>query len=235
MELLRGASLEELQSAGVWLHGGRVLIAAQEAKQLPQYLHKLAPVERESRQLWNTDTVPRVTIDRITNASRIYRVGRTTFAAECGLWLLADVVSGKDILDELLTLLADVGIGGERSAGYGGFMIDDEMTPPHIPLWSGHQAAVTLSRYNPTLEEIRAGVLMGASYELVDVGGWMYTPGVAAQRRQRVRMVEVGAYLHTANGAALRGRLVDVRPRYDMPGAPDHPVIRCGIPLCVGV
>jgi hypothetical protein len=48
-------------------------------------------------------------------------------------------------------------------------------------------------------------------------------------------MVEVGAFLHTANLTELRGRLVNVRPEYGQPGAPDHPVIRSGIPLCVGV
>ncbi len=175
-DLLEGKTLGQLLAKGVSLHEERVLVAQRETALLPAWLQSLAPLVRAGSPLWNTDTVPRVTIDRISSASSIYRVGRTTFAESCGLWLLADVLSGGDLLEELLTQLGDVGIGGERSAGYGGFTITS-MSPPAITLWDGQASAVTLSRYNPTQEEIQAGVLKGASYDLVDVGGWMQAPG----------------------------------------------------------
>ena len=93
---------------------------------------------------------------------------------------------------------------------------------------------MTLARYSPTLAELQAGVLgADAAYELVDVGGWLWTPTGAAQRRKRTRLLEVGSVL-VANGPVV-GRLVDARPEYEKIGAPPHPVYRSGVALTIGV
>ncbi len=95
---------------------------------------------------------------------------------------------------------------------------------------------MTLGRYNPTEEELKAGVLgEGASYELVDVGGWLISPDGPAQRRKRVRMIEAGSVLMQPDGMTVTGRIVDVRPEYEQEGGPEHPVYRSGIALTVGV
>jgi CRISPR/Cas system CSM-associated protein Csm4 (group 5 of RAMP superfamily) len=95
---------------------------------------------------------------------------------------------------------------------------------------------MTLARYLPQDQEVAAGVLgPEASYELVQIGGWLHSPDAAAQRRRRVRMIETGSVLAQPAGIALVGRMVDVRPVYVQAGAPPHPVYRAGFALLVGV
>jgi len=229
-------SEDNLGSQGALLQGGQVWISRRELSQLPTGWRKRDGEELKRTTLWKSEPVPRVTIDRITNSSQIYHVGRTSFAEGCGLWLLADVYSDteKEWLEILLEHLADQGIGGERSSGYGTFSFT-EITAPHLPSHDRAQRVMTLSRYNPTRSELEAGVLgEGASYELVDVGGWLSTPHGPPQRRRRVRMIEAGSILVTAT-TTITGQVVDVCPDYDQPGAPDHPVYRSGIALTVGV
>lgn len=236
--LLAGQAMDEWlpgtgeTSKGITLQGGLVWIAASEQQMLPREWEQADTRQLERAQFWTVGTVPRVTIDRQTSSSSIYRVGRTVFAQECGLWLLADVQEQGEWLEYLLHHLADTGIGGDRTSGYGGFRLDS-LVPPELPAADGSSRFMTLSRYNPTLDELRSGVLgPGASYALVDVGGWMNAPGMKSQRRRRVRMIEAGSIL--ANTPPT-GRLVDVRPIYaDQTAIPPHPVYRSGIALCIG-
>jgi CRISPR-associated protein Csm4 len=215
------------------LQDGRVWIAQQESKLLPADWHKLDEAALKAKRIWKSQRVPRVAIDRISNSSQIYHVGRTTFAPGCGLWFLADLDQPQVSLFESLLHLGDGGIGGERSAGYGAFSVE-EAVPPDLPSPKRSRHVMTLSRYNPTMDEIEAGVLGdGASYELVDVGGWLASPEGPAQRRKRVRMIEAGSVLVAP--VPVVGRIVDVCPEYDQPGAPQHPVWRSGIALTVGV
>jgi CRISPR-associated protein Csm4 len=221
-------------SRGRFLQEGTVWIDVDEITQLPDGFRNLSISRLKDAKFWSVGTVPRVTIDRITNQSNVYQVGRTFFAPECGLWLLADIRHYEDRLEEVLNHLGDTGIGGERSAGYGGF----ELYPipaPRIPSLNNSPQAMTLSRYNPTLSELEQGVLgEGASYELIDVGGWLNTIGAAGQRRKRVRFIEAGSILDLRQNPTVTGRLVDVRPPDNVPGTPHHPVIRSGIALLVG-
>lgn len=237
--LLKGAAMDSWlpqggnNAKGVLLQDGRVWIARHEIQSLPAEWHKLDDEALKARRIWQAQRVPRVTIDRVNNSSQIYHVGRTTFAPDCGLWFLADVSYDEEAFYDLLLHLADSGIGGERSAGYGAFKIEP-LEPPDLPPPGGAPRVMTLSRYNPTPQEWAAGVLGGqASYELVDVGGWLASPEGPAQRRKRVRMVEAGSIL--AAPVPITGRVVDVRPEYDQPGAPEHPVYRSGIALTIGV
>ncbi|MCZ7539281.1 MAG: type III-A CRISPR-associated RAMP protein Csm4 [Anaerolineae bacterium] len=219
---------------GVLMQDGRVWLARRETNLLPNNWRKLDDEALKAEALWRSQRVPRVAIDRISNSSQIYHVGRTTFAPGCGLWFLTDLDPQQvSLFESLLEHLGDSGLGGERSAGYGAFRVEptnppDLLSPQHAP------RVMTLSRYNPTEEELQAGVLgEGASYELVDVGGWLASPGGPAQRRKRVRMIEAGSIL--AAPVPVVGRIVDVCPEYDQPGAPQHPVWRSGIALTVGV
>ena len=218
---------------GVLLQDGRVWIARPEIERLPADWHKREDDALKATTIWKTQRVPRVTVDRANNSSQIYHVGRTTFAPGCGLWMLADLTDDGRAFDELMLYLADSGLGGERSAGYGAFTVEP-VNPPDLPPSRRASRVMTLSRYNPTEEELAGGVLgEGASYELVDVGGWLASPEGPAQRRKRVRMIEAGSIL--AAPVPITGRIVNVRPEYDQPGAPAHPVYRSGIALTVGV
>lgn len=218
---------------GLMLQDGRVWITREERKFLPGECQRKDPLVLREWAVWKNDTVPRVTIDRASNSSTIFQVGRTVFNEGCGLWLLADVNRQDNWLENLLDFLGDQGIGGERSSGYGGFTVEPFETPA-LPSPDDCSRVMTLSRYNPTDREIEAGVLgERASYELVDVGGWLASPGSSAQRRKRVRMIEAGSILEAAQ--PIVGRVVDVRPEYEQAGAPDHPVYRSGLALLVGM
>lgn len=212
----------------IQLQGKRVLVSEEELKQLP----------KDTDVFWQSTLVPRVSLDRISTASNIYQVMRTVFAPECGLWFMAEVEDEKtkSLLEGLLRVLADEGIGADRSSGYGAF-IPEEIAAPQFNKGS---IAVTLSRYNPTEDELIDGVLgEGALYQLVDVGGYLYTTQAHGQRRKRVRMIEAGAVLNTSKRVPI-GRLVDVRPEIvgevakNAPAPPDHPVYRSGIALLAG-
>lgn len=220
-------------SDGLMLQDGKVWITREERRLLPDECQKKGPLDLFEWAIWKNDTVPRVTIDRASNSSAIFQVGRTVFNEGCGLWLLADVNRHGDWLEYLLDILGDQGIGGERSSGYGGFALEP-FEVPALPSPDNRTRVMTLSRYNPTEREIAAGVLgQHASYELVDIGGWLASPGNPAQRRKRVRMIEAGSILEAA--LPIVGRVVDVRPEYEQPGAPDHPVYRSGLALPVGM
>lgn len=220
-------------SDGLMLQDGKVWITGEERKLLPRACRKLEPLDLREWAIWKNDTVPRVTIDRASNSSTIFQVGRTVFNEGCGLWLLADVNEQAEFLMDILTILGDQGLGGERSSGYGAFWVEP-FEAPKLPKLSTSNRAMTLSRYNPTAQELTAGVLgERASYELVDVGGWLASPGKPAQRRKRVRMIEAGSILETPY--PIVGRMVDVRPEYELDGAPEHPVYRSGLALLVGM
>jgi CRISPR-associated protein Csm4 len=240
--LLKGQPMDDwlpgnsAASKSLWLQGGKVWISSQERQLLPKDWQTLSAEVLKTKRIWNVDRVPRVAVDRVTNSSQIYHVGRTTFASGCGLWFLADLEPGQeDWFTHLLQHLGDRGLGGERSAGYGAFTVEP-VPAPSLPPVAGAPRVVTLSRYNPTEEELKAGVLgEEASYELVDVGGWLISPDGPAQRRKRVRMIEAGSVLVQPQGVALTGRIVDVRPEYEQNGGPEHPVYRSGIAFTVGV
>lgn len=225
-------SVSKADAKGVLLQDGKVWIDSQEVALLPESWRNLSREALSLADLWQVGRTPRVTIDRQSNSSTIFHVGRTEFADDCGLWMLADVTQGGDLLDELLDYLADQGIGGERSSGHGAFT-KTVVQAPSLPAVNSTSRVMTLSRYNPTLSELTAGVLgEGASYELVDVGGWLGSPGWPAQRRKRVRMIEAGSVLVAA--VPITGQLVDVRPEYET-ATFGHPVYRSGIALPVGV
>jgi CRISPR-associated protein Csm4 len=223
------SNAEEVNN-GLLLNGGAVWMTVAERDLLPEIT-----TPNGTGKYWTTGTVPRVTVDRVSNASNVYQTGRTVFADGCGLWFVAEVADAyADTLDVLVHLLGDSGIGGERSSGYGTFT-PEQIPAPDLP--PAHTArAMTLGRYHPTRTELEAGVLgAGASYELVDVGGWLGATVHAAQRRQRVRMIEAGSVLDTTNGVPV-GQIRDVRPVYPTEPAPfPHPIYRSGISLFIGV
>lgn len=236
--LLAGADMSAAwaeEGARVALQDGAIWLDSADVPSLPETLRKLDPLALRDQQVWKTDAIPRVTIDRGTSSSTIYQVGRTVFADGCGVWFLADVFESGDGLAALVEELGVRGMGGERNAGYGAFTIDPTPLPlPELPTAASTQRVMTLARYVPRPAELDAGVLGdGASYELVKVGGWLASAGSRAQRRRTIHMIEAGSVL-VNTGKALMGQLVDVRPEYET-ATFHHPVYRSGFALTIGV
>jgi CRISPR-associated protein Csm4 len=203
----------------------------------------LTEVEKESlpastyaeddHQIWQEDVRPRVTLDRITNASQIYHIGRVQYTEGCGLWFAAraEEVRWFERLEEGLEILADVGLGGLRSVGHGAFRWErwQDVDLPHVV--EKGEYALTLARYAPTgAEEIAQALLAPhARYHLRLVGGW--SPGDhGARRRKSVRLVTEGALLHRP----FMGHLVDVTPDIGVADV-GHPIYRYGFAFPVAV
>lgn len=227
--LLSGQSMMDwLDSAkhGRFVQGGAVWLTRDEVPLLPESWHKMQANQLKVQYIWDIHLAPRVTVDRVTQQSNVYQMGRTIYNEDCGLWFLVNTRDDavEALLDELLDHLGDFGIGGERSAGYGGFEAS-KMEVPALPDLAG-DSLMLLSRYSPTRDELETGVLTAenSAYELVDVGGWTGAIGAQANKRQRLRMIEAGSIIGAGN---VRGQMVDVSPTQPQP----HRIYRSGIAL----
>lgn len=161
---------------------------------------------------WATDIVPRVVVDRETNASNLFHSGRIFFAVGCGLWFAAR--GPDDLLDALKPLLdslGEAGLGGLRAIGHGTFECDlwEEAEPLPEPA-DGDAYFITLSRLAPAPDELDALADKDAAFSLVTVGGWCRDDAGHPWRRKRIRLLAEGARLPWRGRAP--GRVVDVTP-----------------------
>ncbi len=168
------------------------------------------PLDAEGRPepLWKQWNVPRVTLDRVTNASTLYHVGRLSLRENVGLWFA--VRGDVSLIHSALDILADSGLGGLRSVGHGAFAWGESTDEDWEQSSADSGYVVTLSRYAPpNAKEIEAVLCAPRSaYRLESVGGWCVDDQQHAWRRRAVRMVAEGSVL----GAGAVGHLVDVTP-----------------------
>ncbi len=187
---------------------------------------------RDGQPLWVRDVVPRVAIDRVTNASQVFRSGRLRFGPESGLFVLVDWrdANWRPLLETALAELGQLGLGGLRSTGHGQFTweLAEEIAFPEPATSRGR---VTLSLYAPARSELAAGVLGPlARYDLVVRGGWIASPDGASYRRRELRMISEGSVVAPPPGTAVLGQLVDVTPAVMRTV---HPVYRYGYAFTV--
>ena len=202
---------------------GHVWLSAPEAARLPQ-------VRGDS--WWDVVLRPRVALDRITSASNLYYVGEVRFAPECGLFclVLARDEATYDQVQAALQVLGEMGLGGERSLGFGCFAVEDA---GFFEIPTGNGRFATLSLYHPTAAELEVGVLgANAAYRLVMRSGWIASAGWPGRRRKWVRMLTEGSVL-TGDATRFYGDLADVTPDDRPPGS--HPVYRYGYAFPFGV
>jgi CRISPR-associated protein Csm4 len=228
------------------LQGGAFWLTADEVDGLPAAMRRVARRRLGAlteQRVFAAQRVPRVTVQRIDQASDIFHMGRVRFAPGCGLWFGVDwcapeaavgALSAREAVGRALALLADDGLGGERSAGYGAFTLAGG-APLDLPAPAAGRPCLLLSRYHP--RDAEAGAALdgpAAAYDLAPVGGWLRSWDGAAQRRKRLWMVEAGSVVYAA--APPQGDLVDVRPTYENPaGDLPHPVWRYGLALGIAM
>lgn len=244
-ELLFPKNEKDMQSKGLGLQGGTLWLSPDEVSKLPEDFRKAKnpkPV-LPLLKVWKEARAPRVTIERITNATNIYQAGRVQFAKDCGLWFgvdwrkpdatLRDGLNYKPAFEKALAVLEDEGLGGERSSGYGAFSskLMDTSFEYNEPKSDG--AAYLLSRYIPNQSELPDALTSErAAYELVSLGGWLQTYSGASQRRKRQMMVTAGSLVSAKNYPA--GCIVNLKPDYDAKaGDLGHAVYRSGLALAV--
>lgn len=239
-------------TSGVAIQRGNFWLTVEEVEKLPEAFQRSKGKLRTLRFLdvYKITRIPRVTISRITSASNIYHVGRTTFALGCGLWFAVqwhdpDQELGGDGIKSMradflntLGVLQEDGLGGERTSGYGGFSFREE-SPIRFPDPVPDHPIMLLSRYHPREDELPEALTgTGSAYQLDSVGGWLRSADGAAQRRKRLTMVSEGSIVTFLSEPM--GDLTDVRPTYaqepggeELPGLP-HPVYRAGFGLGIG-
>lgn len=229
VQWLSSAVFEQLRAGEtpekIFLHDGKVWVTQEEFTRLE---NKYVQDDGQIR-LWQTFVVPRVTVDRVTNASNLFHAGRVSFAKGDGLWFASRGAQTEWITDALARL-ADTGLGGLRNYGHGAFKFEQKDDPfPDSPT-SG--AGISLSRYAPRdADEIRATLKAdGAAYRLITVGGWCNDDAGHAWRRRSVRMLAEGAILPDVTLA--RGNLVRVQPD-NLPEFQTRKVYRYGMPFFV--
>lgn len=231
---------------GAGLQGGQFWLKVDEIGSLPIEMQRKEGRRHALRTLpvATTARVPRVTVDRLSHSSTIYHAGRTTFAAGCGLWfgvhwrdrarrIEGNPLTYAEAVGQALAVLADDGLGGERTAGYGAFRLG-ETTDVTLPDPAADGVALLLSRYHPASARELAGVRDPQSaYHLVKVGGWLRSYDHVAVRRRRLTLIGEGSLVPLPGPVA--GDVVDVRPRYPQAESPfPHPVYRYGLALGVG-
>jgi CRISPR-associated protein Csm4 len=224
------------------LQGGALWLTEAEIKELPESIlfytdksngkeqKKERPLEAVMRQtVFTSQTAPRVTVDRISSASNLFQSERMMFNAGCGLWFGA--VGQTSSLSELLTVLGDSGLGGERTVGYGHFTFEQKGELSfNAPNDDSKPCAYLLSRWHPKADEVT--LLPNSAYKLEAVEGWLRTPeNAAAQRRKRLWLVTEGSLI----AGSPQGDAVDVRPEYDAKSGETipHPVYRPGFALAL--
>lgn len=226
---------------GVALQGGAFWLTVEETGGLPVEM-RVRPKRLHAlryHHVFQAHQLPRVTLDRITSASNIYHAGRVSFAPGCGLWFgvqwRSNGASLQGLFLQALAVLADDGLGGERTVGYGGFRWPPEEEHLTLPDPTDGGLVWLLSRYHPREAELPAALTGSPGYALIAVAGWLRTWEGAAQRRQRLWLVAEGSLVR-AVGPGPWGNLTDVRPRYQNPdGDLPHPVWRYGFALGAGV
>jgi len=213
----------------ITIQGGAALIS-------PGEFGLLDPSVQTDKRLWEINKRPRVTVGRQVAQSNLYHTGITTFSPGCGLWFgiqwRIESSEEKALVRQLLQILGDSGLGGERSAGFGSAKIEPG---PSLDLPdSGQGLAYLLSRYIPKAGEWAALQHPSARYKVVDTGGWAYTSQHRSQRRKTVTQIEAGSVLFGLDRQPA-GCLVDVRPTYE--GVPDfpHPIWRSGYAVVIGL
>ncbi len=236
---------------GVALQSGHFWLTREEVADLPPALwthpqtgEPLPLQALQGRRVLTQARVPHVTVDRLTSASEVFHAGRVSFAPGCGLWfgvawqrpeeaIAEGEPTYREAFRRALAILADDGLGGERSTGYGAFRCAEGEETLTLPDAGPDGLLCLLSRYHPRRTELPQ-VLTGAgtAYELTAVGGWLRSWDTVAQRRRRLWLLAEGSVVR----AGASGDLVDVRPLY--PESNDrfpHPVWRYGLALGAGL
>lgn len=213
------------------LHDGRVWVTLDEL----EILHQHIPVDTNGQvRLWHESEVPRVTVDRASSASQVFQSGRVRFAPGGGLWVAFHWLTDEwpEKIEELLMVLGDSGLGGERSIGHGQFSI--AQPEEHLDWWPDAKGRfVTLSPYWPSGEdEVHQVFGPDSVYSLSTHRGWIGSPEGQTLRRKSVRMFDEGSVLSAAPQTILGG-LADVTPKGD--GIDIHDVLRYGYAMPVGI
>ena len=169
-------------------------------------------------------------ISRNGDVTLPYQVGICSFAEGAGLYFIAktETPEDKEMLDDLLTALSSVGIGGKRSAGLGKFTLLYGHADVSIVkrLQSSNGIQMLLSCALPKEEELESA-MDGASYGVLPRSGFILSDSYADEQRKRHTLFafESGScFRNTFDG--------DI---YNVSQGGTHPVYRYAKPLFISL
>jgi CRISPR type III-A-associated RAMP protein Csm4 len=182
-------------------------------------------------QIFKSELQQRVFVPRGGNAdTEPYYVDRLCFNEKSGLFFLMDCKDESfDQIAQLLNILADEGIGTDRSSGNGQFEVEHDELTMSYPDDADMQMALGL--YCPAEDEINDRLLKNSSYLLTKRGGYIAGSTQTehySKRKKYVYMFQTGSVFPEEN--ELKGKRVDLRP--DNIGE-IHPVWRDGRTLFI--
>jgi len=222
--LIAGKPFSSFLTKAITMQGKKVLLTEEERQKLPEPFKQ----HPEATKIWEVEQRPRVTIERTSNQSSIYHTGRVYFAPDCGLWFAIHWLDEayKPKVETLLEDLADAGLGGERSVGFGSCTIE-QAEQIDLPVQTD-STWINLNRYLPAQDDILALQDETARYSIKRVGGWVTSPTGLGQRRRAVNLITEGSLLGKLSNP-FPGTVVDIRPSYETNQDPlGHPVYRIG-------
>jgi CRISPR-associated protein Csm4 len=187
--------------------------------------------DEKINQISKTIQRPRLEIDRLSNNAREGQFFYCTdqyFSSNSGLSFLVqcDDQQSFERFEASIRLLADYGIGADRSVGRGTFSFRKSIV--ELPSISEHQRFCLLSLYHPTHAEVTGGMLKPetSAYTVLRRSGQCGTFGVDQYRRADLWML-------------AEGSMLSQRPIGDIPcvlpktGPIPHSIYRYGMAMAV--
>ncbi len=200
----------------------------------------LLPIEKNSVPIgpFRVGIRTSAVVDRIANENiGLHSTACLEFSEDAGLWCLA-AFAGEDSrarwsepVKAAFRLLADTGLGGERSRGWGRSHSPKiaEGTLPEL-IYAAQPEAQTawwlLSLFSPAQDD--AVEWQRGSYSVITRGGRIESTQAWGEQKQLTRMIEEGSVLFSA--AQPKGAASNVAPP-DFP----HPVFRAGFALAIPI
>lgn len=174
---------------------------------------KFIPANSEPKYPWTLENVPRVSISRYSNhpieEGGYFHFGLIFYRDDVQLFFLIKY-NNSDLrkkVEATIRLLADEGIGGDRSTGKG-LMFPPVFDEIEIKCPEQSDGLFTLSLYYPEDEELPG--IAGGFYELLERKGYIYSPYGTSLRRKSIRMFAEGSVFPAK--PPKTGKLVNVKP-----------------------
>jgi len=188
---------------------------------LEVHFKKLEDELQRKDEFMGNSVRPRVALDPVSSESRLFFFGSVVFRKGSGLyflvkWKKAEREKWEGRLRGAMELLGDIGLGGERSSGYGGFRPKWGTLDIKLPEETTN-GLITLSLWYPNSVDINQGIELGR-YTLIPRAGWASSPRLRkAYRRKVVAMFAEGSSVKCGETSLfsrtkINGCLVDVTP-----------------------
>lgn len=180
--------------------------------------------------------VPRYGLEGATTDAEPFYMERVFFRDSAGLFFLA-VGENLDILEKVLEILKDQGIGTDRTIGQGFF--DFETDTIEIDTIKS-ETCINLSLFCPESKEQLQKMIddsnnHGIAYDFKKRGGWITTAPFNTFRKNSVYMFTEGSVFNHSiiTSAFSMGAIVDLKP--DSVNGLNHPVFRSGKAIFIPV